>query len=748
VSAFVVSRRIALAGTGALLVSFALTPALPAQESSQQKDGGAPSKPPLKLPGSLEKSPYLDSWIRVDSAGAITVFTGKAELGQGIKTALLQIAAEQLDADLKQIKLITADTGRTPNEGYTAGSHSLQDSGTAIMNAAAQVRQILVAQAARRANVPPPQMKTQNGAVVAPDGRRFSYGELVGGEMLHVEAAPQSPLKDPHSYQIMNHAVQRVDIPAKVTGGLAYVQDLRMPGMVHGRVVRPPSYGAKLGALDTAAVEQMPGVIKVVRDGNFLAVIAEREFAAIEAMRSLAAAARWQENAKLPKAADLSTLLAGMPSQDITVVDQEQPGRGAAASLTATYTRPYLAHGSIGPSCAVAQLADNALTVWTHTQGVYPDRNAIAQMLGMPQEQVRCIHSEGSGCYGHNGADDAAADAALLARAVPGRPVRVQWMREQEHGWEPFGPAMVVKVAGSLDHNGGIANWDYGVWSNTHSTRPGPAGSLLAARDLEKAFPQPPPKPIPMPEGGGDRNSVPLYKFPSTRVIYHFLPTMPLRVSALRSLGAYMNVFAIECFMDELAQAAGADPVAFRLKHLDDERARTVISTAAARFDWAGWKKAPGRGRGFGFARYKNLAAYCAVACEVEIEHQTGRARMARAVAAVDSGQVVNPNGLANQIEGAILQSMSWTLYESVTFDATRITSLDWASYPVLRFSAVPDALDIHIINQPGLPFLGSGECGQGPAAAALANAVAEATGKRLRDLPLSRERIKAAIGS
>jgi CO/xanthine dehydrogenase Mo-binding subunit len=741
VTALVVSRRTALAGTGALLVRFALSPALLAQEN-----GAAPAKP--ALPGSLAHSPYLDSWIRVDSTGAITVFTGKAELGQGLKTALSQIAAEQLDVDLKAVKLVTADTGLTPNEGYTAGSHSVQDSGTAIMNAAAQVRQILIAQAAQRANVPPPQMKTESGAVVAPDGRRFGYGELVGGETLHVEAAPQSPLKDPHSYQIMNHPVQRVDIPAKVTGGSAYVHDLRMPGMVHGRVVRPPSYGAKLVALDTAAVEQMPGVIKVVRDGNFLAVIAEREFAAIEAMRSLAAAARWQESAKLPKAGDLSTLLTGMPSRDIAVVDRQEARLEAATSLAATYTRPYLAHGSVGPSCAVAQLKDNALTVWTHTQGVYPDRNAIAQMLGMPRQQVRCVHTEGSGCYGHNGADDAAADAALLARAVPGRLVRVQWMREQEHGWEPFGPAMVVKVAGRLDRNGAIANWDYGVWSNTHSTRPGPAGSLLAARDLEKAFPQPPPKPIPMPEGGGDRNSVPLYKFPSTRVIYHFVPTMPLRVSALRSLGAYMNVFAIECFMDELAQAAGADPVAFRLKHLDDERAHTVISTAAARFDWSGWKKAPGRGRGFGFARYKNLAAYCAVACEVEIEHQTGRARMARAVAAVDSGQVVNPDGLANQIEGAILQSMSWTLYESVAFDATRITSVDWASYPVLRFSAVPDALDVHIINRPGLPFLGSGECGQGPAAAALGNAVAEATGKRLRDLPLSRERIKAALGA
>jgi nicotinate dehydrogenase subunit B len=749
----ILSRRRVLAGSGALILSFSSLPPAAAQQNAQQQNGGKPASATPQLPGDLKKSPFLDSWIRIDANGPITIFTGKAELGQGIKTALLQIAAEQLDANLDQLRLVTADTGHTPDEGFTAGSHSLQDSGTAIMNAAAQVRQILVAQAAQRAGVPAEQMKTDNAAVVAPNGQRFGYGELVSGEILHVQAAPQSPLADPHGYRVMNHAIQRVDIPAKVAGGAAYVQDMRLPGMVHGRIVRPPSYGAKLASVDTAAVEKMPGVLKVVRDGNFLAVIAKREFFAIEAMRALAAAARWQETAKLPDAGNLAAALTSLPSQDITVLDDQQPSAGGGKSLEATYTRPYLSHGSIGPSCAVAQLDNGALTVWTHTQGVYPDRDAIAEMLRMPKEKVRCIHVEGSGCYGHNGADDAAADAALLARALPGRPVRVQWMREQEHAWEPFGPAMVVKVKASLDADGSIADWDYGVWSNTHSTRPGPAGTLLAARDLASPFLEPPPKPIPMPEGGGDRNSIPLYQLPSARVIYHFLPAMPVRVSALRALGAHMNVFAIESFMDELAAATGADPVAFRLKHLGDERAREVISTAADRFGWAqrprhSGDRPSGHGYGFAFARYKNLAAYCAIACEVEVERHTGRARMVRAVAAVDAGQVVNPDGLANQIEGAILQSMSWTLFESVTFDATRITSIDWATYPALRFSAVPDAMEVHIINRPGAPFLGAGEAGQGPSAAALGNAIADATGQRLRDLPLSRERIKAALGA
>jgi CO/xanthine dehydrogenase Mo-binding subunit len=375
-------------------------------------------------------------------------------------------------------------------------------------------------------------------------------------------------------------------------------------------------------------------------------------------------------------------------------------------------------------------------------------RNTLANMLHLKPEQVHCIHTEGSGCYGHNAADDAAADAALIARAVPGRPIRVQWMREQEHGWEPFGPAMASNVSGAIDDQGRIVAWTYDVWSNTHSTRPGgPAGNLLAAQYLAQPFQPPPPSEIPMPEGGGDRNAIPIYTIPNERVVDHFIPQMPLRVSALRALGAYLNVFAIESFMDELAAAAKIDPVEFRLKHLDDPRARDVVTKAAQEFGWTKGKRPRGEGHGFAFARYKNLAAYCAVAVEASVDRESGAVRLGRVVAAVDSGQAVNPDGIRNQIEGAIVQSASWTLYEEVTFDRSEITSLDWSRYPIMRFPQVPESVAVHVIDRPGEKFLGTGEAGQGPTAAAIANAIADATGARLRDLPLSTQRIKQAIG-
>jgi nicotinate dehydrogenase subunit B len=732
------NRRGVLAGGGALIVSFSLGDAFADEQSAA---------PAPKPPGSLAQTPYLDAWIRIDADGTITALTGKAELGQGFKTAFQQIAAEELDVPFKSVNVVTADTRRTANEGYTSGSNSMKYSGTAIQNAAAQVRELLIAEAARRLELPAESLKTADAAVIAPDGRKLGYGELVAGDMLHVQAQPKSKLKDPATYSIMGQPVPRVDIPAKVTGGAAYIQDMRLPGMVHARVVRPPSYGAELVAPDSASVENLPGVVKVVRDGNFLAVVATKEYQAVKAMRALASRAKWRETARLPKQDDLPNVITGLPSQDTTIYTQSNPSATATKIIEASYTRPYQAHGSIGPSCAVAQSVNDAMTVWTHTQGVYPDRAGIAEMLRVPPTSVRLIHVEGSGCYGHNGADDAAADAALIARAMPGIPVRVQWMREQEHAWEPFGPAMVTKLKASLDGDGAIVDWNFEVWSNTHSMRPGGAGSMLAAQQMAQPFALPAPKPLPLPEGGGDRNAIPFYKFPNARVVHHFIPKMPLRISAMRALGAYHNVFSIESFMDELAVAAGADPVEFRLKHLEDARGRDVIEKAAKEFGWQkGQKAPPDRGYGFAFARYKNLTAYCAIATEVEVNRQSGRPRLVRAVAAVDSGQVVNPDGLTNQIEGAILQSMSWTLYESVTFDDVRITSIDWQTYPILRFDAVPDKVDVHIINRPGQPFLGSGETGQGPAAASIANAIADATGKRLRDLPLTRKRIKGAI--
>ena len=731
------TRREFLAAGGALIIGFSLAPSsLRAQ------------KPPgPKLPGSLDANPMLDSWLRIDADGGITLFTGKAELGQGVKTALIQIAAEQLYVSPQRIRLITADTRQTPDEGYTAGSNSMKDSGTAIMNAAAQVREILIARAAERLGVPADRLKAQEGAVVADDGRRVGFGELVVDGLTKVRADGQSKLKDPAAYSVIGKSMSRVDIPAKVTGGAAYVQDLRLPGMVHARVVRPPSYGARLRELQTAAVERMPGVLKVVRDGSFVAVVAAHEYEAIQAMRALAAAARWEERAALPEQAEFYAYLQKLPADVIVDLDRQAGVSPGARSFEASYRRPYQMHGAIGPSCAVGLFKDGALTVWTHSQGVYPLRKSIAEMLRLPEDRVQCIHVESSGCYGHNAADDAAADAALIARAFPDRPVRVQWMREQEHQWEPYGPAMLTSVKAALDSAGNIVAWDYEVTSNTHSMRPGGAGNLLPAWHLETPFAPAAPKPIPLPEGGGDRNAIPFYRLPSVHVVHRFVPAMPVRVSALRALGAYMNVFSIESFIDELAQAAGADPVDFRLRHLDDPRARDVVSPAAARFGWSSYTRAPGRGRGFAFARYKNLGAYIALALEVDVNRERGSVRVMRAVAAVDSGQAVNPDGIRNQIEGGIIQSSSWTLHEAVEFDRIAIRSADWSRYPMLRFPEIPESIDVHVIDRPGHPFLGTGEAAQGPTAAAIGNAIAYATGARIRELPFDRTRIKGAIG-
>jgi CO/xanthine dehydrogenase Mo-binding subunit len=712
---------------GALVVGFTLWPSLAA----------------AKLPGSLDKQPLLDAWIRIGADGSVTVFTGKVELGQGIKTALIQVAAEELMLEPRRIELVTADTARTPDEAYTAGSQSMQESGTAILNAAAQVRELLVELAAARFGVAGESLTVQNGAVRAPDGRSASYGELVTGQTLHRPAREQGRLRDPSTRTVMGKPLQRVDIPAKLTGETIYVHDLRLPGMVHARVLRAPSYEARLRSLDAAGVEKMPGVLKIVRDGSFVAVIAEREFQAVSALRALAKTSRWDERPSLPVQKDLYSHLQGLPSQDNVLVAGKSSGPW---TVEASYRRPYQMHGAIGPSCAVGVFRNAMVTVWTHSQGVYPLRAAIAEMLRMPDERVRCIHMEGSGCYGHNGADDAAADAALIAVAFEGRPVRVQWMREDEHAWEPYGSAMVTGAKARLE-GGAIADWQYEVWSSTHSMRPGPAGNLAPARFLERPFSPATPRQIPQPAGGGDRNAIPLYKFRNTRVVDHFLPAMPLRVSALRALGGYMNVFSIESFMDELASAAGADPVEFRLRHLEDARAAEAIRTAAERFGWAGYRKQPGRGRGFAFARYKNLAAYAAIACEVEVERESGRVRMLRAVAATDSGEAVNPDGIRNQIEGGIIQSLSWTLHEAVSFDATRVTSQDWAGYPILRFPELPDSVEVHVINRAGQPFLGTGEAAQGPAAAALANAIADATGVRIREIPFTAARVRDAIG-
>jgi nicotinate dehydrogenase subunit B len=745
------TRRGFLSG-GAVVVAFSLSARALGQDgrsmSGGGEGGGGPKAVAPGLPGDLSKFPLLDSWIRVDGTGEVTVFTGKVELGQGIKTALIQVAAEELDVQPHRITLITADTARTPDEELTAGSHSMQDSGTAILNAAANVRLLLAEAAAQRWGLPFAQVATRDGAAHGPDGRSLGYGELAAGLSLHVAAQPHAPLKRAADFRYIGKDWPRVDIPAKLTGGVAYVQDLRLPGMVHARVLRGPSDGTQLKPGDYDAVRRTPGVIAVVRNGRFTAVVAEREWTAINAMRRLQAPGWVRPGPPLPTG-DISAALQRLPVQDIPIFHYPGPPAPAGArTLKARYTRPYLMHGSIGPSCAVALWEGGALTVWTHTQGVAPLQRALAELLHMPLAQVRCIHWEGAGCYGQNGADDVAADAALAAQATPGRPVRMQWMREQEHGWEPLGPAMIAELEGALAPDGRIAAWRHAVWSNGHNDRPNSAGGLLAGLEVDPPFPAQKPKPIPMPEGGGDRNANPLYALSNAEGVFHFLPDAPVRVSALRSLGAQMNVFALESFMDELAHAAGADPVAFRLAHMQDARARAVIQLCADKFGWNGRPRGGGgHGCGFAFARYKNLGAYCAVTLEIEVAHETGAIGVRRAIAAVDSGEAVNPDGIANQVEGAIVQSLSWTTQEEVGLDAQHRTSFDWSSYPILRFSDVPDRVEVHILNRPGEPFLGTGEAGQGPTSAAIANAVFDAVGLRLRDLPLSPERVKGALG-
>jgi CO/xanthine dehydrogenase Mo-binding subunit len=778
-----ISRRHFAAGLGGITLAFTLArcPAFAQQPAAQQA---------ARLPGSLDNNRLLDAWIRIGADGNATVCTGKVELGQGIVTALAQIAAEELDLPLERVQMISGDTEKTPNEGVTAGSQSIENSGTALRIAGAQVRAILLGLAAKRLGADTAALSVANGIIAAPDGRKLSYAELAAAADLHREATAQARPKPASQHRIVGKSIARRDIPAKVTGGVAFVQDLRLPGMLHGRVVRPPGYGAKLEGFDQARIKavrdgtlvgwiaeremlqsriarplgdgtksgefdqaqlkaMLPGVVAVVRDGSFLGVIAEREEQAVKASLVLAESARWTAGPPLPDQAHIHDHLLALATEDKVVNEKEAALPEGVKVVEATYRKPYMAHGAIGPSCAVAQLSDGKMTVWTHSQGVFPLRGNLAMALKMPAESIRCIHAEGSGCYGHNAADDVALDAALLARAAAGRPVRVQWMRADEFLWEPFGSAMVMKARAALSPDGRIADWNYDVWSNTHSMRPSEPGgnNLLASWYLAEPQRPSPPRMQPQPNGGGDRNAVPLYDFPRQRITNHLIKDMPLRVSALRTLGAYANVFAMESFMDELALLANADPVAFRLAHLKDSRARSVIEAVAKKAGWKPGERGDGRkGRGIGFAKYKNLATYVAVIADVEVDRTSGRVAVPRVYAAVDAGQIVNPDGLENQIEGGIIQSMSWTLKEEVKFDRSEISSRDWATYPILTMPEAP-SVEIELIDRPEERSLGAGEASQGPAAAAIANAFAAATGKRLRELPLTPVRVKAALG-
>ena len=723
----------------------------PAVDSDEQSD----------LPRSLAETPKLDRWLRINDNETITLFTGKVEYGQGIKTAIAQIGAEELAVEVERVRVVMADTAQTPDEGLTVGSMSLETSGRAIRWAAAAARHHLLSLAFEEleaACAAPEDLVVEDGVIVDPvSGRRTTYWALLGDRPFGIRVTGGVRPRAGAERRVLGRPVQRLDLPAKVTGAPVFLHDVDLDGMVHARVVRPPRPGARLLSLDAALVQEMQGVLKVVQDGSFLGVIARREEQALAAAAALRERSRWDGDS-LPASPEAGYhALFDQPPQSFPIVE----GAGvrervppiaapadAAQTLRATYSRPYQMHASLGPSAAVGLFDDGKLTLWVHSQGVYPQRANIAHVLNMDEADLHVIYRDGAGCYGHNGADDAALDAALLARAFPGQPVALQWTRADEHGWEPYAPAMRVALQASLNEAGDVVDWNHDVYSPTHLGRSrvgqGVSG-LLASWHLADPFSAPDVTPALWPHVGSHRNADPLYTFPRRRIVKHHLPHSPLRTSAMRGLGAYANVFAIESFMDEVAHAAGDDPVTFRLRHLEDARARAVIEAAAEKAGWQSEERdGDGRGRGIAFARYKNRQTYAAVIADVRVEKESGIIHLERAVIAADAGEVVNPDGLANQLEGGFVQAASQTLYEEVKWDDSGITTLDWDSYPILRFPAAP-VVEVVLLNRPGEPFMGAGEAAQGPTPAAIANATFAAAGIRLREIPFTPERVKAA---
>ncbi|MBX9590252.1 MAG: molybdopterin-dependent oxidoreductase [Hyphomonadaceae bacterium] len=699
------------------------------------------------LPGSLQSNRRLSQWLRLKADGSVEVFSGKVEIGQGILTAVAQIVADELDVDLARVRMVPASTAMSPNEGVTSGSLSVEQSGSALRYACAEARALYLEAAAQRLGVGVESLDVHDGTITGPGNLSTSYWELAELGLLEREATARIAPKPAQARRLAGRAAARFDIPDKVFGRPRFIHDLVLPGMLYGRVLRPPSPGARLTALDEAAGRDVPGAVAVVRDGSFAGVVADSEAAAGAALRRLETAATWVGGEALPDEADLRAWMKSQPVETTPVGARDAVTSGMPVrTVRAAYSRPFIAHASMAPSCAIAQWSDGRLHVWTHSQGVYNLSAELSVVLALPSESIVVEHVEGAGCYGHNGADDVGLEAVLLARAVDGRPVKLIWSREEEMAWAPFGAAQTVDLEADLDAQGEIVGWRHDVWGNGHVSRPGrvKTPTLHAAWQLARPFPRAVATNPPLAGGGGaERNATPLYDFPAWRITSHRLLAMPIRTSALRTLGAFANVFAIESFMDELAAERGEDPVAFRLRHLQDPRARAVIEAAAARAGWGAWARREGQGHGLGFARYKGTGAYCAAVAEVE---GAADIRVRRLVLAVDVGEVINPDGLENQMEGGAIQATSWVLKEAVRFDRTRIMSDTWETYPILRFSEVP-AVEVEIIARPEEKALGAGEAAHGPVAGAIANAVFDALGVRVRDLPITRARIIAAMG-
>jgi len=740
------TRRKVLAG-GVLTVGFAL-----AGWQSPTRAGG--------IGGARSVDPNaVDTFLSVNGDGTVTLYCGKVDLGQGLRIAMRQIAGEELGIGVDKIKYVEGDTALTPDQGRTSGSNGIQRGGTQIRRAAATARAGLIALAAQRLNVNPDDLIAEGGVVRSKSGANnggsnggtgIRFADLVAGGNFNLKLDPKAPLKNPATYSLVGKPLPRPDVPAKCTGTFTYMQDFSLPGMVHARVIRPPAIGAKLIAVDETSIKNLPGA-SVVRIQDFLAVIADDEWTAVRAAGTLRA--QWSEWSGLPAQDKLvATLRAKTDLTDEMLVSRggEQAGNYGALSRSASYYWPMQSHGSIGPSCAVADVDKEAATVWTASQGTHGNRKTFARFLRLSEDQVRLIYLEGAGCYGMNGHEDAAADAAILSQAI-GRPVRVQWSRQDEHGWDPKGPPQLLDISGVVDSTGRIREWRTEMWlpQTTKGLSDIPLlGPAAAGLDDVRGL-QP---------GAISQNTDPPYAADKVEVLAHWLKDAPLRPAPIRSPGKPANCFAVESFTDELASAAGLDPIEFRLRGLDDKRGVEAIKRAAALMNWqsrpspgsgknAGNGAAVMRGRGFAYVHYKHSESYVAMGIDVAVERASGRIKVERVACAFDCGQIINPDGARAQVEGSILQTLSRVLLEEVQFDQSRVTSVDWNSYPILRFSDVPQ-IEIELIDRPTEAPVGAGEAACTTVGAALANAVFDATGARLRTVPFTPERVKAALGA
>jgi nicotinate dehydrogenase subunit B len=734
-SRFAASRRDFLQGAGACVVTFSF-----AQLAGRAMAQDLP--PPKSV--ALDQ---VDAFLAIDDQGMVTIYVGKVDLGTGVRTAFTQIAADELDVPMEHVDVIQGDTALTPDQGTTYGSLSIQNGGVQMRQAAATARAALIALAATRLGVGPEGLAVADGVISATAGTgSVSYAELIGGRHFDLGIDPAARTKNSSDYKFVGKPVARLDIPGKLTGEFTYMQDFRVPGMLHGRVVRPPAIGAQLESVDESSVKDIPGIVKIVREGDFLGIVAQNEWSAVRAAREIAAV--WSKSETLPDQAGLweHVRATEILKDDVTsnIGDVEAAMEGEGKKLSATYDFAIHTHGSIGPSCAISEFRDGKLISWSASQATHNLRKQLALMFSMPLDDVRCVYVEGAGCYGRNGHEDAAADAALLARAV-GEPVRVQWSRADEHGWDPKGPPTLIDLRANLDASGNVM-----AWASEFFIPQGAAGVV----DLVAATLADLPVEHLLSPGGIVNDSAIGYKYPNIRTVCHRLQTTPLRPSWIRSPGRMQNTFANECFLDEIAAAANADPLELRVKHTDlaDKRGLEVLDRLAR---LAKWETRPSpqrpingnvvRGRGCSYLKYELVRTYVGTVAEVEVNRATGEIRVTRVFVVHDCGQIINPSGVNAQIEGNVIQTVSRTLMEELTFDRSMVTSLDWASYPILTFPDVPE-IEIELIDRPTERPWGAGEPSAAVIPSSISNAVFDATGARLRSVPFKPEKVKAAL--